>query len=80
MKPPRAASLRELEARRGELPVLVQRTRQPLLARLRGRPVAATSPHDLEKIRAKSSDPLRGGILSLGDLIAPIDAIWDSRS
>ena len=54
----------------------VRSTRQSLLVTRHGKPVAEISPHVPQS--AASVNPLKGSILSQGDLISPLEAKWDS--
>jgi prevent-host-death family protein len=54
----------------------VRQTRQSLLVTRHGKPVAEISPYVARD--PDSVNPLKGSILYQGDLVAPIDAKWDS--
>lgn len=74
--PLKTVSATEFKARCLALLEEVRRTRQSLLVTRHGKPVAEISPHTT----AKNADgnPLKGSILSQGDLVSPIDVSWDS--
>jgi prevent-host-death family protein len=71
----KTVSAAEFKARCLALLEEVRRTRQPLLVTRHGKPVAEISPHG--QAEDANTNPLKGSVLSQGDLVSPIDVSWD---
>lgn len=51
----------------------VERTSRPIIVTKRGRPVAQVAP-----LPARKRPKLKGSIVFQGDLVSPLDEIWDA--